>query len=259
MFKKGLRLLGIVCAFFMIIGCGERVKKVEIRQRYQRGRLDNLTPEELALEKTLKEAAQLDAAVEYAKAMFEVAYIIPVEHPDLGFTVYFDSDELVVERGLDISKEPTLVIPLSDEGISNAKLFFVDGMVDEREEFLIVNAVFKPAWKATYRITEIQSKWIKKFMKLDGLLHVILLNKNQYEFKGKIVKNEMSVVRVSKQWLVFQCPEGIPDQRMELTAKDAMAMYKLVMRDLKIAKSTKEKMDVMNRFKAIRDRCLVNS
>jgi hypothetical protein len=252
-------MIGVVCAFFMIIGCGESVKKIEIRQRYQRGRLDNLTPEELKLEKTLKEAAQLDAAVDYAKAMFEVAYIIPVEHPDLGFTVYFDSDELMVERCLDISKEPTLVIPLSDEGIFNAKRFFEDGVVDEREEFLIVNAVFKPAWEASYRIPEIQSKWIRKFIKLDGLLHVILVNKNQYEFKGKVVKNEMSVVHVSKQWLVFQGLEGIPDQRMELTAKDAMAMYKLIMRDLKIAKSTKEKMEVMNRFKAIRDRCLVKS
>jgi hypothetical protein len=94
-------------------------------------------------------------------------------------------------------------------------------------------------------------------MKLDGLMHVVLLNKDNYEYQGKVVKNELSVVRASNQWLVFNGLEGIADSRMELTAKDSVAMYKLIMRDLKRAKSIKEKMDIMSEFEKIRKRCLV--
>ncbi len=255
--KKQVWLLFSVCILLMVAGCAERIKPVEVRHLYSRGRVDNLTPKELILEQTLNEAAKLDAAKKYAQGMFDVAYIIAVEHPDLGFTVYFKGNEVVVERGLDTSKEPTLVIPLHDEAIMNIKRFFEDGVVDNREEFLIVNGVFKPAWEASYRIPEMQSRWIRKFMKLDGLMHVILLNKDNYKYQGKVVKNELSVVRVSNQWLVFNGLEGIADSRMELTAKDSIAMYRLIMRDLKHAKSIREKVHIMSEFGKIRKRCLV--
>jgi len=88
-------------------------------------------------------------------------------------------------------------------------------------------------------------------------MHVVLLNKNNYEYQGKVVKNELSVVRASNQWLIFDGLEGIPDSRMELAAKDSVAMYKLIMRDLKLAKSIKEKMKIMSEFEKIRKRCLV--
>lgn len=257
MLKKISWLILIVCLIFVVEGCRAKAKRVEIRHRYKRGRVKDLSPQELTLERILKEAAKLEVAIKYATGMFDVAYIIAVEHPDFGFTAYFKRDELVVERGIDINKEPTLVIPLSDEGIFNAKHFFEDGVIDDREEFLIANATFKPAWEASYRIPEIQSWWMRRFMKLDGLLHVVLLNEKNYEFKGKVVKNELSVARVSNQWLVFYGLEGIPDQRIELTTKDAIAMYKLIMRDLKSAKSLREKWQIMNKFGEIRNRCLV--
>jgi len=249
----------LVCIFLVVSGCKPwaKEKRVDFSRMYARGRVDNLTSEELALEKTLEEAAAIEAAVDYARDMFDVAFIIAEEHQDLGFTVFFKGDELVVERGLDTSKEPTLVIPLSDEGIMNAKYFFEDGTVDTREEFLIVNALFKPAWEASYRIPEVQGKWIRKYMDLDGLMHVRLLNENNYTFRGRVVNNALSVVRASNQWLVFQGLEGTPDLQMALTAKDAIAMYKLVMRDLKAAGSKSEKTEIINRYKAIRDRCIV--
>lgn len=257
MFRKSIWLILAVCLIFVIEGCGERIKKVEIRHRYSRGKVDNLTPQELALEKALKDAVKIEAAKQYAKSMFDVAYIIATEHEDIGFTVYVKGNEVVVERGLDTSKEPTLVIPLSDDAIFNTVRFFEDGVVDDREEFLIVNGTFKPAWEASYRIPEIQSRWITKFMNLEGLMHVTLLNKKKYEYQGKVVKNELSVGRVGNQWLVFNGLEGVSDSRMELSAKDAVAMYKLIMRDLKRAKSVSEKMEIMNQFGKIRKRCLV--
>src|SRR3989338_5958236 len=255
--KKQMWLLFSVCILLVVAGCAERIKPVEIRHLYSRGRVDNLMPEELILEQTLNEAAKIDAAKRYAQGMFDVAYIIAAEHPDLGFTVYLKGNEVVVERGLDTSKEPTLVIPLYDDAIMNTKRFFEDGVVDAREEFLIVNGLFKPAWEASYRIPEMQSRWIRKFMKLDGFMHVMLLNKDNYEYQGKVAKNELSVVRASNQWLILNGLEGIADSRMELTAKDSVAMYKLIMRDLKRAKSIKEKMDIMSEFEKIRKRCLV--
>lgn len=256
MFRRSIFLILVICLLVSIEGCRRKIERVEIRYRYTRGRVDNLTSQELELERILKEAARFEAAIKYARGMFDLVYIIAAEHPDLGFTVFFKDDRLVVERGLDISKEPDLVIPLSDEGVFNVKQFFEDGVIDEREEFLIVNATFKPAWEASYRMPEIRSRWIRKFMELEGLMHVVLLNPNNYEYKGKVVKNELSVVYVSNQWLVFNGLEGVADRRMELTVEDAKAMYKLIMRDLKLAKSLFEKIEIMNKFKKIRDRCL---
>ncbi|MGA1825100.1 MAG: hypothetical protein ACMUIP_10615 [bacterium] len=256
MLKKRIMVI-IMGSLLFIMACGQTAKRIEIRQRFKRGKIDNLTEEELMLEKNLKEAAQLKAAIDYAKEIFKVAYIIAEEHPNLGFTIYFQGSSLIVERGLDVAKEPDLVIPLSDEGINNAKRFFEDGIVDENEEFLIVNALFKPAWEASYRIPDIQSAWIKKYMNLDILLHVRLKNDNKITFKEKIINNELTVVSAREQWLVFSGLEGNPDQVLEITPKDAIAMYKLIIWDLKKATTLQKKYEIMQNFMDIRNRCRV--
>ena len=98
--KKQMWLLFSVCILLVVAGCAERIKPVEIRHLYSRGRVDNLMPEELILEQTLNEAAKIDAAKRYAQGMFDVAYIIAAEHPDLGFTVYLKGNEVVVDSAL---------------------------------------------------------------------------------------------------------------------------------------------------------------
>lgn len=246
----------LITVSVLLAGCCSRCEQPEPRSRHERGRTDNFSAAELRLEKALKDAAALPAAAEFARGMFTSAYIIPEEHPGIGFTVRLKEGGVEVERGLDTAIEPTLVIPLSDEGIMNAHAFFRDGKLDETEEFLVVNALFKPGWEASYRIPELDSWLVRRYMKLDGLLHVSLLNPDGVKFKGKAVKNELSVARVSGQWLVFSGLEGAPDARMELTPKDALAMYALVMRDLRQAKTFAGRREVMRKFSEIRARCL---
>lgn len=240
----------------LLSGCCSRCSQPELRALHERGRTDNFSAAELRLEKALQDAAKLPAAAEFARGMFTSAYIIPEEHPGIGFTVRLKDAGVEVERGLDVSAEPTLVIPLSDEGILNAHAFFKDGKLDETEEFLVVNALFKPGWEASYRIPELGSWLVRRYMKLDGLLHAVLLNPAGVKFKGEAVQNELSVARVSGQWLVFSGLEGRPDTRMELSPKDALTMYALVMRDLKGAKTFRQKREVMRKFSEIRARCL---
>lgn len=239
----------------LLAGCGG-AGPTEIRTRYTRGKTDNFTAEELRLEKALKEAAKIPAAVEFAKGMFDAVYIILEEHEGTGFTVLMKDGGVEVERGLNTAIEPTLVVPLTDEGVLNIKEFFKDGKLDETETFLVVNALFKPGWEASYRIPDLGNWLVRKYMKLDGLLHAVLLNPGQVKFKGKVVKNELSVVRVSGQWLVFSGLEGIPDARMEISPEDAIAMYKLIIRDLKNAKGFGSKREIMRKFSEIRSRCL---
>lgn len=251
---KNIIFLSVISVLFA--GCCCRYEPAEIRTRYMRGKTDNFSAGELRLEKALKEAATIPAAVEFAKGMFDTAYIIPEEHPGLGFTARFKGGAVEVERGLDVSTEPTLVIPLTDEGFFNIKEFFKDGKLDDKEEFLVINALFKPGWEASYRIPDIGNRLIRRYMRLDGLLHAVLLNPGQVKFKGKVVKNELSVVRVSGQWLVFSGLEGVADARMEIAPEDAIAMYSLIMRDLKNATSWGEKRKAMRKFAEIRNRCL---
>jgi hypothetical protein len=251
--KKNIFLL---IAAALLAGCCCQGGPSEVRTRYERGRIDNFSAAELRLEKALKDAARLPAAAEFARGMFASAYIIPEEHPGIGFTVRQKDGAVEVERGLDTLTEPTLVIPLSDEGIMNAYAFFKDGKLDDTEEFLVANALFKPGWEASYRIPELGRWLVRRYMKLDGLLHAVLLNPAGVKFKGQVVKNELSVVRVSGQWLVFNGLEGRPDARLEISPKDALAMYTLVMRDLKDAKNFKQKREVLRKFAEIRARCL---
>jgi len=251
---KNIILLSVMS--FLFAGCCCRNEQPDIRTRYTLGKVGNFNAQELRLEKALKEAAKIPAAVEFAKGMFDSAYIIPEEHPGLGFTARFSGGEVQVERGLNVATEPTLVIPLTDEGILNIKEFFKDGKLDDKEEFLVINALFKPAWEASYRIPDIGNWLVRKYMRMDGLLHAVLLNPGQVTFKGKVVTNELSVVRVSGQWLVFSGLEGAADARMEVAPKDAIAMYSLIMRDLKNAASWGEKRKVMRKFAEIRNRCL---
>ncbi|MEW5906302.1 MAG: hypothetical protein AB1734_05910 [Elusimicrobiota bacterium] len=250
------RLTFLTTIAVLLAGCGRDPEPPALRTRYERGRVDNFSAAELRLEKALKDAARLPAAVEFAGGMFDTAYIIPEEHPGIGFTVRQKDGAVEVERGLDTTAEPTLVIPLSDEGIMNAYAFFRDGKLDETEEFLVANALFKPGWEASYRIPELRSRLVSRYMKLDGLLHAVLLNPGGVRFKGRPVKNELSVARVSGQWVIFSGLEGTPDARMELAPKDALEMYALIMRDLPRAKTFGEKREVMRRFSEVRARCL---
>ncbi|KAF0127772.1 MAG: hypothetical protein FD189_318 [Elusimicrobia bacterium] len=242
----------------VLAGCGRDPEQPGLRTRYERGRTDNFSAAELRLEKALKDAARLPAAADFASGMFASAYIIPEEHPGIGFTVRQKDGAVEVERGLDTAVEPTLVIPLSDEGIMNAYSFFKDGKLDETEEFLVANALFKPGWEASYRIPELRSRLVSRYMKLDGLLHAVLLNPGGVRFKGRPVKNELSVARVSGQWVIFSGLEGTPDARMELSPKDAMEMYALIMRDLPRAETFGQKREVMRKFSEVRARCLKN-
>lgn len=239
----------------LLSGCG-RSGQQETRFRYARGKTDNFSAGELKLEKALKEAAGIPAAAKFAKGMFDAAYIILEEHEGTGFTVLSKDGGVEIERGLNTDIEPTLVIPLTDEGVLNIKEFFKDGRLDETEEFLVVNALFKPGWEASYRIPDIGNWLVRKYMRLDGLLHAVLLNPGQVKFKGKAVKNQLSVARVSGQWLVFNGMEGVADTRLEITPKDSIAMYTLIMRDLKNARGLAAKREVMRKFSEIRDRSL---
>jgi hypothetical protein len=240
----------------LISGCCCRNEQAETRFRYARGKTDNFSAEELKLEKALKDAAGIPAAAGFAKGMFDAAYIILEDHEGTGFTVLSKDSGVEVERGLNVDIEPTLVIPLTDEAVLNIKEFFKDGKLDETEEFLVVNALFKPGWEASYRIPDIGNWLTRKYMKLDGLLHAVLLNPGQVKFKGKVVKNQLSVVRVSEQWLVFSGMEGIADTHLEIAPKDAIAMYTLIMRDLKSAKGLGAKREIMRKFSEIRDRSM---
>ncbi|MDO8803965.1 MAG: hypothetical protein Q7R35_06020 [Elusimicrobiota bacterium] len=252
---KRILFLSAISIFFA--GCCCRNEQAETRTRYTRGKVENFSAEELKLEKALKEAAKIPAAVEFAKGLFDAVYITLEEHEGTGFTVRLRDGGVEVERGLNVDIEPTLVVPLTDEGVLNIKEFFKDGKLDDTEEFLVINALFKPGWEASYRIPDIGNWLVRKYMRLDGLLHAVLLNPGQVKFKGKAVKNELSVVRVSKQWLIFSGLEGLPDTRMEIAPKDAIAMYSLIMRDLKSAKGLAEKREVMRKFTGIRDRCIL--
>lgn len=253
---KRMAFLSVLSFFFA--GCSCSSGQPEARAGYTRGKVENFSAAELRLETALKEAAKIPAAVEFAKGMFDAAYIIPEEHPGLGFTARSSGGGVEIERGLDISLEPTLVIPLTDEAILNIKEFFKDGKLDDKEEFLVINALFKPGWEASYRIPDIGHWLIRKYLRLDALLHAVLLNPGQVKFKGNVVKNELSVARVSGQWLVFSGLEGVPGARMEIAPKDAIAMYSLIMRDLKNAKGWLAKREVMRQFAVIRNRCLAN-
>ncbi len=251
---KKIILLSVISTIFA--GCYCRNEQAGNRTRYARGKVENFSAGEMKLEKALKEAAKIPAAVEFAKGMFDAVYIILEEHEGTGFTVLLKDGGVEVERGLNVAIEPTLVVPLTDEGVLNIKEFFKDGKLDETEEFLIINALFKPGWEASYRISDIGNWLVRKSMHLDGLLHAVLLNPGRVKFKEKVVINELSVARVSGQWLIFSGLEGLPDTRLEIAPKDAIAMYSLIMRDLKNAKGLGEKREVMRKFTEIRDRCM---
>ena len=65
--SKKIIVVTLAVLTMLAAGCGPSVDLVEIKGNYSRGRITNLTNEELKLEKILKEAAKIPAAIEYAK------------------------------------------------------------------------------------------------------------------------------------------------------------------------------------------------
>ena len=127
------------------------------------------------VERLLNEAGKLAGQFEwFNKIQAEHAYVHLIELGNARLTVSIDNGEFLVQQGLDTSREPTLVVPLTESGVMNLVEILRDGQLSYAEQYMLYNALAVPGLKALYSTNPLYLPGDKSIFKFDDLVHVVI-------------------------------------------------------------------------------------
>ncbi|MBF0430874.1 MAG: hypothetical protein HQK83_06315 [Fibrobacteria bacterium] len=226
---KTLTLLLISVLYLMICSCSSTCntfKYVKTQENIPSGKTENLSEEELAIENTITKVTEIPECANYFKDYFHTAYIIPENFDNLAFTVEYKSDKFTLTRGIDPSKQPDLVIPMTSENITNLLGICSDGKITPEEEYSIIYVTFIPSYKSLLKVEDMFNPYVAKKLNLPNFMQITLKNPNNFKYHGSTKELSATVVNVDGQWLVFEGLMGDPDMRMEVTQEHAAEFAK---------------------------------
>lgn len=176
-----------------------------------------------SLEDAGKSAMQFDW---FNKIQKEHVFIYVVDLGNLRFTLDIDGGTYSIKDGFDMSKEPSMVIPITEMGLKNLGILIKDGNMSYEDQYLIYNALAKPALEALYRSGPLYLPGDKSMFKFDDLVQIDIPAEKPVMYNGVPLHIMLTAVNVDGQWIVMDGLHGDPDFRLTLTLDDATGLYK---------------------------------
>ena len=174
----------------------------------------------------------------------EHVFVRVVDAGDLTFTVDFDHGTAKLSRGWDMSRPPTLILPIDRLNIANMEEVLRDGKMTYEELYRIVYVLAPAAALRMYSIPFLSEPGDKSWIGMDDFVHVVIPPTEAVIYHGRPIRIELTIVNVDGQWLVMEGLRGDPDARFELTLDDAARWYKFAVYDLPKVKGTKDLLKV---------------
>jgi hypothetical protein len=144
--------------------------------------------------------------VEWFRRLFNRVH---VQLTDTGeqFTVVHHGERVEVTEGFQ-DQRPDFVVPLDSQNIRNLASFFEDDRIDPYEEYRIVKFMLRPCLESALALPVLQNDALRKILKLDTHWQEALLTPDGKE------DEQLTVVHVNGQWLVFPGYHGRPQRRL---------------------------------------------
>ncbi len=169
----------------------------------------------------LEQLAQKKSAVSWFKGLFDRVHL---EITDTGekFTILHHGDHVEVFPDFQGAK-PNFVIPLESENISRLVAAFSDDTIDAQEQYRIVKFMLKPCLRAALEMPVLNNKRLLQVVKVDDHWQEALLDPQGHE------DEQVTVVRVNRQWLVIPGYHGKPKRRLLLTPEQLLDFQRRVL------------------------------
>jgi len=167
-----------------------------------------------------------------------------VDANDLRFTVDLAKGEAKLTRGWDVSRPPTMILPVTRSNIAAMAQVLEDKFVTYEEMYRIFYVLAVPAARHMYSVPFLRQPGDKSWIGMDDFVHVVIPPTQPVTYDGRPIQIEFTIVNVDGQWLVVPGLQGDPDARFELTLEDAARWYKFACYDLARVTSTGELLGV---------------
>lgn len=229
---------------------------VYVPANYKPGRTAAESQEEKDLVASLERTKLLAEKLNVLQHLeYEHIFVLIRDLNDFKFTVHIENGIINFEVRWDVSKEPTLVVPLRQENIHNFENILKEGLT-EQGMYRIAYFLYIPALKSFYNSPLIkEAPRDKRFLRLYNFIQAEIVNEHHIKYHGEELQARATIVNVDGQWLVFPGWQGDPDVRYSATLKQTMEYYKCIRYEFPQAKnlSLREKKKLLDRYFELRD------
>jgi hypothetical protein len=174
----------------------------------------------------------------------EHVFLVVADAANLRLTISIDQGEITLKKGWDLSRPPTLVVPVMRQNLLNLEAGLAGGELSYDERYRGTWLLSLPAARRMYSIPLLREPGDKSWIGMDDFVHIVIPPEQPVMYEGRELRIELTVVNVDGQWLVFPGLQGDPDARFELSIDDAARWYKSAVYDMAKVKETGELMRV---------------
>jgi hypothetical protein len=192
----------------------------------------------------------------FANIEDEHVFVTVVDAGNLRLTVDIDAGEARIGQGWDVSRQPTVIVPITRQNIINLEQILSNGELTYEELYRIVYVLALPAARAMYSIPLLRERGDKSWIGMDDFVQIEIPPQEQVLYDGRAIRIEMTIVNVDGQWLVMEGLRGDPDARFTLTIDDAVQWYRFSVYDVRKASGTRELVDLARRVADVTQRTM---
>lgn len=221
------------------------------------GRVTLQAEEEKAAYKLFQECAGLiDTASNIypvLKELEEVLFVSINDLNDLRLTAVIKDGHVETSIGWDVSKRPTLIVPMFTVNLEHLKQILSDTDVDKKELYRIARVLFISFMKGLYDAEYLYAPGDKRYLKLDKLFHVEMSEMPGVSVDGFPGSAKATVANVEGEWLVFEGHQGTPRIKVTCNLDQALQYYYILMVKMRRAKSMGELKEAFGQYMKLRE------
>ncbi|MBC7406704.1 MAG: hypothetical protein H7230_04515 [Candidatus Parcubacteria bacterium] len=217
--------------------------------------IQNYTIEEQGLLEVIHRLQKIVQPLEYTKKLSEVILLEIADYPGIKLIIEIREGRIqIIDNYNPAEIWPTIRVKINIENLERLESYLQKGFLTEAEIQRLMHFLVIPALESFY-----YSKLLNKlehigFMKLHKLLHVTLLNPNNYKLSnGQVIETKATVINVHGQFIILPGHQGTAPALFEVDQKQALEYYFLLNHQLPNAVTLAEKKDLYNQYLKLRE------
>jgi len=225
---------------------------------YESGRTNIGNDKEREILNSLKQSAEhFQNLTEKHPVLNRVQETIFLSVRDLNdFRVTIDIEqeaEVSFSVGWDTQKRPTLVVDLFVANVRNLESILANEAVDKEEMYRIARVLFVPFLRGLYDAEYLYEPGDKRYLKLDDIFHVELVDENSTEVSGFAGTAKATVTNVNGEWIITEGFHGTPKAKVACNLEQGLEFYYIVRILMRDANSLSETKEAFNRYMQLRE------
>lgn len=224
---------------------------------YEEGRTEVQNDEEQDILDSLKRSGKHFVALtekhDVLNRVEETVFISVRDCNDFRVTVYIkQGGEVDFRVGWDTTVRPTLQVDLLKQNVENLEDISKNDSLDTKEMYRIARVLFVPFLRGLYDAEYLYDPGDKRYLKLDNIFHVELIDDEEVEVTGFHGTAKATVINVNGEWIVTEGFHGTPRAKVECDLQQGLEFYYIIRIMMRDAESLSEAETAFNRYMELR-------